>query len=290
MGPPAAGGWGRSIHATQPVVGADNTGVSPAHDRSGEDRPAAEPGGGRIERDVAREQALVQGFFGSRPDGFYVEIGANDPVLHSQTHHLEQLGWEGILVEPQPELCERLRRERPRARVFGVACVARGARDEALLQLAADRAHSSLKADHPTPGAVYVGTIRVPARTLDGILEECGDPRVDFLSIDVEGAELEVLRGLDLTVRRPALLLIEDHVHDLKVHRHLKGQRYRLLRRTQYNNWYVPAESAERASLLDRLRLFRKMYLGLLVRKLQRSRRRILARPKRLDQAARTTR
>ena len=57
-----------------------------------------------------REQELVRKFFKHAPSGFFVEVGANRPRQESQTWHLEQLGWTGVLIEPQPDLAEDLRR------------------------------------------------------------------------------------------------------------------------------------------------------------------------------------
>src|ERR1051326_9518354 len=62
------------------------------------------------------EPELIGAFLGPAP-GTLGEVGANDPVQLSQTHHLERLGWDGILIEPLREYAERLRSKR-RARVF----------------------------------------------------------------------------------------------------------------------------------------------------------------------------
>ena len=70
-----------------------------------------------------REQYLVRSFFNDAP-GFFVEVGANHPIESSQSWHLEQRGWSGILVEPLPELPEKLRQTR-NAKVFAVACSSR---------------------------------------------------------------------------------------------------------------------------------------------------------------------
>ena len=65
------------------------------------------------------EARLVREFFGGAP-GFFVEVGANDPKVFSQTFHLEERQWTGVLVEPQPALAEKLRQQRTR-RVYAVA-------------------------------------------------------------------------------------------------------------------------------------------------------------------------
>jgi hypothetical protein len=67
------------------------------------------------------ESRLVWEFFGRRHDGVFVEVGANHPTEGSQTWFLEQQGWSGVLVEPNPELQELLREKRPRSRVVQAA-------------------------------------------------------------------------------------------------------------------------------------------------------------------------
>src|SRR5215831_11436978 len=67
----------------------------------------------------AREPELIGEFLGAAP-GIFVEVGANDPVLLSQTYRLEQLGWNGILIEPLRECADKLRAAR-RARIYEVA-------------------------------------------------------------------------------------------------------------------------------------------------------------------------
>src|SRR2546430_13246163 len=69
------------------------------------------------------EEALKEEFFRATPGGFFVDVGANAPQDGSQTFAMESHGWSGVLVEPQPDLAERLRRER-RAKVYAVACSA----------------------------------------------------------------------------------------------------------------------------------------------------------------------
>ena len=64
----------------------------------------------------AAEKKLIRDYFDNKIDGYFVEVGANDPTAaNSQSWHLEsQLNWTGILVEPNPELAERCRKLRPR--------------------------------------------------------------------------------------------------------------------------------------------------------------------------------
>jgi FkbM family methyltransferase len=209
-----------------------------------------------------REQALVREFFAGARAGFFVEVGANRPQQESQTWHLEQLGWTGILIEPQPDLAGELRRKRS-ATVFAVACSSpQNAGRSMRLHVAG--ALSAL--DRMAPGAEPERVIEVPVRTLDDILSEARAPAAfEFLSIDVEGHELEVLGGFDLARWRPRLVLLEDHVGDLNKHRFLTAAGYRLVRRCENNGWYVPRDAAVAVGPRERWDIVRKYYLALTV-------------------------
>lgn len=216
---------------------------------------------------------LVAEFFGARK-GYFVEVGANEPRARSQTYHLEQAGWTGVLIEPQPVLAAMLRAKRS-AKVFAVACSAPESEGRTLpLHVAGPL--SSLSRATMAPGAAPVATIDVPIRTLDGVLAEAGAPdHFDFLSIDVEGHEIEVLRGFDIARWRPQLILLEDHVADLSKHRYLTAAGYRIIRRYENNGWYVPQESAHQIGPGDRWEILRKYYLALPFRVLRNLSRRL---------------
>lgn len=207
------------------------------------------------------EMRLIAAFFGPRK-GYFVEVGANEPRARSQTFHLEQAGWSGVLIEPQPALAVALRAER-KAEVFAVACSSPENTGKTLpLHVAGPL--SSLDRKRMAPGAAPETVIDVPVRTLDSVLAEAGaQPGFDFLSIDVEGHEIEVLRGFDIARWHPELILLEDHVGDLSKHRFLKHAGYRIIRRYENNGWYVPRAAAARPGLSDRWEILRKYYLAL---------------------------
>jgi hypothetical protein len=158
-----------------------------------------------------------------------------------------------------------------RARVFAVAAGA-PEDDGKELPLLAAGALSTL-GDYIVQGVRPTEIRNVPVRSLDSILAESGIDRMDFLSIDVEGQELAVLRGLSLERYRPRLILIEDDVHDLTKHSYLEARGYKLVRRTALNNWYVPHDTPFPISLFGRWQLVRKLYLGIGLRRLKRRRR-----------------
>jgi FkbM family methyltransferase len=220
-----------------------------------------------------KEQRLIREFFGAR-SGYFVEVGANHPTDGSQSCHLEVNGWHGILIEPQPDVAKELARLR-RAKVFAVACTSPRNAGQRLPFCVAGKT-SALDRDRMAPGAIPEAIIEVEARTLDDVLREAGAPQpIDFVSIDVEGHEIEVLQGFDVNRWAPRLILLEDHVGDLNRHRFMKSIGYRLIRRTGYNGWYVPANAAISPSWSDRARFLRKYYLALPFRILRNASRRI---------------
>ena len=209
------------------------------------------------------EKELIWQFFGRRRDGFFVEVGANDPKGGSQTWLLEKNGWRGILVEPQASFYRRLVIERPNSRVYQAACSSPDKRGTGTLHLASASGFATLQQQVDSHGIEFVGTETVPIVTLDNILEKEGNPKVDFVSVDVEGGEVEVLAGFSLERHRPALVLIEDGVRTLDKHWAMTRRGYKLVKRTVINNWYVPRESTfTMATTTEKLELFRKMYLA----------------------------
>jgi len=219
------------------------------------------------------EDLLLWEYFGAKTNGFFLEAGANHPTKLSQTWLFELHGWEGILVEPVAKNCELLRQHRPRSQVFQCALGAPEQRGRAQISVAGgDDVLSGLAVNDDV---IVERMEEVEVRTLDEILVEAGNPKLDFVSIDVEGMELQVLRGFDLMRHRPAMLLIEDHLEHLLVYRHLVRHGYRVVKRTGVNNWYVPKRQPfHLTTWTERLKLFRKMYLGLPFRKMRWARRR----------------
>lgn len=219
----------------------------------------------QFSNEPAIEQQLVQAFFAGHK-GFYVDVGANDPVLDSQSQHLELLGWQGLLVEPDPDCCELLRKNRS-GTVVQMAC---SSPENAGKQLQLNRAgpHSTLEDKPIAPGAVVRSTVAVRCDTLDAMLQShCVEAGFDLLSMDIEGHELVALSGFTFSRWRPQLVLLEDHVIHLDKHRLMRGNGYQLLMRTGLNSWYVPANFSYSYSLYARFEYLRKYYLGLPLRK-----------------------
>jgi len=196
------------------------------------------------------EDRILDAIFLHRRDGNCIEVGANDGITDSMTYHFELMGWNCLVVEPIPELAGRISEKRDCIVENCAASSSEGetsffVAEEALgmsgMDLTRDRRKQIVRAG----GALK--EIKVRKKTLDAILEESDFGRIDFVSIDVEGHELEVLKGFSLERHRPRILLIEDNSNqtDPTVQSYMKGKGYVLFRRTGVNDWYALETDAE---------------------------------------------
>ncbi len=209
------------------------------------------------------EDRVLWQVFRQRPLGFFIEVGAYDGVTLSNTYFLEQMGWRGLLVEPIGELCRRAAAARPRSRAIHAACSKRGSTGTAKFTVSQNvpvLSFLTADAEHvercKREGATLV-EIDVPLTTLDDILgkqrtegDANGNPwvpnqgwRVDLVSIDTEGCELDVLDGFNLERVKPRVLVIEnDRESGEAIEPYLTDRGYRKFHRQKINDFYVRAD------------------------------------------------
>ena len=158
---------------------------------------------------------------------FFVEIGANDGFTASNTKHLELFhNWQGVLIEPIPDQASRCRTHRRKTtKVFEAACVSFDYTDPTIELIYSDTMTIALggvsdiidREGHANSGIQFLSNaletykFYAPARTMTSILEEAKSPsQMGLLSLDVEGGELEVLRGIDHARFRFDWILLES--------------------------------------------------------------------------------
>lgn len=214
------------------------------------------------------EIELIKSFFSNQIGGTFVDVGANHPVEHSQTYDLECLGWRGLLIEPLPSYCELLRRDR-KSTVVQLGCSSEENHNKSLPIIVAG-ALSTLETNLIDTRLNSNNVVNIETRTLNSILSDNNiKPGFDFLSIDIEGHEMEMFKGFDISKWKPKLVLIEDHVINHFKHNHLTKNGYQLLLRAGLNSFYVPANVVFSHSIRSRFEFFRKYWLGVPGRKMK---------------------
>lgn len=162
------------------------------------------------------EDLIIAFLLRGHTDKTYVDIGCLWPVQHSNTYLFYQNGGRGLCIDANPDVAETFRAERPRD-IFVNAAVwsERGSmpyhRFENPVFSTLDTARANTLAAQDRAGRRLVKTVEVEAKPLTDILAETAfqTETVDFLSIDVEGAEMSVLAGIDFEQFRPTLVVLE---------------------------------------------------------------------------------
>ena len=156
------------------------------------------------------EDVLLARCFEGQSIGFYVDVGAEDPIEGSVTKHFYEQGWRGINIEPVPSFFNKIINDRPLD--INLQCVASDQDNHTLQLCIAEGTGLStveIERQQALQHAYNVHAIEVQCKRLTTILEANAKQRIDFLKIDVEGHELAVIRGLDLAKYHPRVILIE---------------------------------------------------------------------------------
>lgn len=172
------------------------------------------------------EDAVLYQLFAGQFNGLCVEAGAFDGLTYSVSSVFESIGWDCLLVEGIPEKAALCAQARPHSITVHAAIGSRADASKsgasANFTITQDKfggmlSYATTTAQHAEAAAPLARrTIQVPLRTLSSLLAEHFPGRkVDFVSLDIEGGEAAALDGLDLSVVRPRVLLVEDNYPDV---------------------------------------------------------------------------
>jgi len=175
----------------------------------------------------------------------YIEIGANHPVIHSSSYYFyRNYGARGVLVEPIPSLCEDLARHRPGDRI--VNCVISASHEAtATLYVTQYQPLSSLDRRHieqfAGEGSRVAEELVVRNLHINSFLENHAPERIDFLCVDCEGADLEILAAMDMQRFRPILIQCEASGEMMPFIDLFKARDYVFMATTDVNAFFVDA-------------------------------------------------
>ena len=197
---------------------------------------------------------LVELYFLDKENGNCVEVGAANGHRGSNTLYFEKKGWRTLCIEPNPEYFKMVKETRKEA--IQCACGSDNLQNVpfTVFDIGERNIMSSVSGLKPDERLVQEHIdknlindyykIEVEVRKLDHILKEANfNQQIDFISIDTEGTELEVLKGLDLEHWDITLLLVENNYNDDDIEKYLKGFGYRKDARWKINDFYVKGEN-----------------------------------------------
>ena len=163
----------------------------------------------------------VLNFYKNKKNGFFVEIGASDGKRFSNTYLLEKsFNWEGICSEPIPSIFKRLCKNRPNSKCSDYA-VYNESNKEVIFDIASSCSLFSGISNHITTYKKRVDSnkvqIKVKTITLNDLLEKYNAPSfIDYLSIDTEGTEYEILQNVDFEKYTFGLIDVENNNEENK--------------------------------------------------------------------------
>ena len=202
---------------------------------------------GDYETDLAIQKYFEPGYIGT-----CIDIGAGVGTERSNTYYFEKNRWVCLCIEPNPNLYRHMRMYRRLA--LNLACsnydkksapfqvyVVNQDNQEAISSLVVDQ--RLVESHKGIIDKTY--EIQVEVKKLDTILSKINIEKIDFISIDTEGTELDVLQGFDIARWKPKLLVIENNFNDTGLKEYLSKFGYILSERIGVNDFYVNPDEAK---------------------------------------------
>ncbi len=168
-----------------------------------------------------------------------VEVGAGPVDFFSMSKHFRDHGWRCICIDPNPKFVES--HKKAGNEIYQFAC----ANEEKLSsfkivetgwpQHANGISYSAIDLKYPLKGSHKIKEIKVKILKLNTLLENIKVEKVDFVSIDTEGWELEVMKGFDTKKYQPEIILLENYLYLSEYEIYMDSIGYELVNKIKYN-------------------------------------------------------
>ncbi|MCB5184122.1 FkbM family methyltransferase [Methylobacillus gramineus] len=191
------------------------------------------------------EDLILGRIFDRSSSGYYIDIGAHHPVRFSNTYLFYKRGWRGVCVDPSQDAIALFKQRRP-----ADIALEMGVSDQEseltyyMFDEPALNTFSKILADQRIENTTYksIGTRKVPVRPLNKILDEILQPgtKIDFMTIDVEGLDYQVLVSNDWSKYRPRIVLAEalDDEAGERIRAFMIQNNYKIIARTFNTEFY----------------------------------------------------
>tara|TARA_B100001013_G_scaffold335467_1_gene253936 strand:- start:123 stop:719 length:597 start_codon:yes stop_codon:yes gene_type:complete len=180
------------------------------------------------------EDTAILDYFKDKKSGFYVDVGCYHPIHRNNTYLLHKQNWRGINIDVSQFSVELFDHLRPDDLNYNCAVSNKNETVKLFFQKELSQL-STIENDQAKK--VFQGNIKekeIQAFTLDEILnrDKYKNVKIDFLNIDVEGADFKVLNGLSFQKFNPELICVEIHdkeIKESKIYNFLKDKNYQLI-------------------------------------------------------------
>lgn len=193
------------------------------------------------------QDMFINLLFGNKKEGFFLDIGGNDPVKINNTYYFEKNGWNGLAFEPLEKYQVKWKEERTTP-CLSIALgdtekdVVFREMDKDYLSGIKDDGYDEIKRKVSDGQVNIVNETIVKQRMLKDVLAERNIKEVDFVSLDVEGAELNVLQGIDfqqVTIKCFAIENVGDMKTIYKIRKYLYDKGYWIIARLTHDDVFV---------------------------------------------------
>ena len=180
------------------------------------------------------EDTAILNYFKDKKNGFYVDVGCYHPIHRNNTHLLHMQNWSGVNIDTSQFSIDLFNFMRPKDLNYNCAISDKNKNIKLFYQKELSQLSTIEKSQAES---VFQGEIKekeINAFTLDEILsrDKYKDSKIDLLDIDVEGADLKVLRGLSFDKFKPELVCVEIHAKEIEksdIYNFLIDKNYKLL-------------------------------------------------------------
>jgi FkbM family methyltransferase len=180
------------------------------------------------------EDTAILNYFKDKKNGFYVDVGCYHPIHRNNTHLLHMQNWSGVNIDTSQFSIDLFNFMRPKDLNYNCAISDKNKNIKLFYQKELSQLSTIEKGQAES---VFQGEIKekeIEAFTLDEILSrnKYKDSKIDLLDIDVEGADLKVLRGLSFDKFKPELVCVEIHAKEIEksdIYNFLIDKNYKLL-------------------------------------------------------------
>ena len=178
------------------------------------------------------QDLIVLAYFNNKKDGFFIDIGAFDGVAISNTYALEQIGWTGICIEPLPEQFLNLQKNR-KCDLYNVAI---GENDDTTIEFIDADGYSGFEStmskNHKSRVKESFGELKkinVKTMTFGKLMQKYPErTHINYMSIDVEGGELAILKTIDFSIFSFDIITIENN-NKVEVDKYMLEKGYHVL-------------------------------------------------------------